>query len=136
MPLLLQFYRNHSNVLQWISLGHYLTIGLVSDMCSTRHTESMLLHSTDASHVAEKLIGVLARVGYPKNTNRSRQQFYVTAPNRTKPYHPQTDVLVVDIEEYTSAKEGMTGVIPTLCLQGSSNFPLLNYRIAGIVDGI
>ena len=73
---------------------------------ATRYPEAIPLHSTDASHIAEGLMGVFARVGIPSEiltdqgsnfTSQLLTEFYRMLhihPIRTTPYHPQTDGLV------------------------------------------
>ena len=74
--------------------------------CATRYSEAIPLHSTDASHIAEELMGVFARVGIPSEiltdqgnnfTSRLLTELYQMLHIhriRTIPYHPQTDGLV------------------------------------------
>ena len=73
---------------------------------ATRYPETIPLHSTDASHIAEVLIGVFLRVGIPSEiltdvginfTSQLLKELYRMLhiqPIRTSPYHPQTDGLV------------------------------------------
>ena len=73
---------------------------------ATRYPEAIPLHSTDASHIAEELIGVFARVGIPSEiftdqgsnfTSQLLTELYRMLhihPIKTTPYHPQTDGLV------------------------------------------
>ena len=73
---------------------------------ATRYPEAIPLHSTDASHIAEALIGVFSRMGIPgeiltdQGSNFTSQlltelyQMLHAHPIRTTPYHPQTDGLV------------------------------------------
>ena len=73
---------------------------------ATRYPEAIPLHSTDASHIAEELMGVFDRVGIPSEiltdqgsnfTSQLLTELYRMLhihPIRTTPYHPQTDGLV------------------------------------------
>ena len=73
---------------------------------ATRYPEAIPLHSSDASHIAEELSGVFARVGIPseiftdQGSNFTSQlltelyQMLHIHPIKTTPYHPQTDGLV------------------------------------------
>ena len=67
----------------------------------TRYPEAIPLHSTDAFHVAEALIGVFSRVGIPGEiltdqgsnfTSQLLTELYRML--QATPYHPQTDGLV------------------------------------------
>ena len=93
-------------------MDHYLTAALVSIyvlvICdyATRYPEAIPLHSTDASHIAEELIGVFARVGIPSEILTDQGSNFTSQllielyrmlhihPIKTTPYHPQTDGLV------------------------------------------
>ena len=73
---------------------------------ATRYPEAIPLHSTDASYIAEELIGVFSRVEIPseiltdQGSNFTSQlltelyQMLHIHPIKTAPYHPQTDGLV------------------------------------------
>ena len=49
---------------------------------ATRYPEPIPLHSTDASHIAEELIGVFAKMGIPSEILTDQGSNFVTAPNR------------------------------------------------------
>ena len=73
---------------------------------ATRYPEAVPLRSIDATHVAEELMKVFARVGIPQEiltdqganfTSQLLREVYRllhVQPIRTSPYHPQTDGLV------------------------------------------
>ena len=73
---------------------------------ATRYPEAIPLHSTDAFHIAEELMGVFARVGIPSEIFTDQDSNFMSQlltelyqmlhihPIRTTPYHPQTDGLV------------------------------------------
>ena len=73
---------------------------------ATRYPEAIPSHSTDASHIAEELIGVFARAGIPSEiltdqgsnfTSQLLTELYRMLhihPIKITPYHPQTDGLV------------------------------------------
>ena len=83
---------------------------------ATRYPEAIPLKSIDASHVAEELVKLFARVGIPEEiltdqgTNFTSQlltEIYHLLhihPIRTTPYHPQTDGLV---ERFNQTLKGM-----------------------------
>ena len=86
------------------------------------YPETIPLISTDASHIAEELIGVFTRVGIPREILTDQGSSFISQlltelyrmlhihPIKTTPYHPQTDGLVEQFEEHafrkTATKEG------------------------------
>ena len=80
-------------------------ISVVCDY-ATRWPEAMPLKYIDAQHVAEELMALFSRVGVPREiltdkgmnfTSNLLAEIYLLLhikPNRTSPYHPQTDGLV------------------------------------------
>ena len=81
---------------------------------ATRYPEAIPLYSTDASHIAEELMEVFARVGIPSEIPTDQSSNFMSQllielyqmlhihPIRTKPYHPQTDGLVIYCNYYTN----------------------------------
>ena len=129
----------------------------------TRYPEAIPLHSTDASHIAEELIGVFARVGIPieiltdQGSNFTSQlltelyRMLRIHSIKTTPYHPQTDGLVERFNQTlksmlwkAASKEGRDWdkmiLFPLFAYRKFPNLPLdffpLNYFMVNQSEGL
>ena len=125
---------------------------------ATRYPEAIPLHSTDASHIAEALMGVFSRVGIPSEILTDQGSNFASQlltklyrmlhvhPISSSPYHPQTDGLVERFNQTLKSmlrkvaiKEGrdwdkmilFCSLLTGKSLNHQLDSPLLNYFMAG-----